>query len=183
MRGNGLVMVKPNGVLMRISGRWVRSIQSSVGIGVSRWSAIEYSGTPQYPVRVSEMMLKSIAIMSRAVIALGVGTAVSLTGTPAQARVFIGIGIPFYGPAFYPPPVYYPPPPVYYAPPVVYAPPPAQTYTPGPAYGASTPGGASGGGQLCYAGPYVCPMERPVATGGSCYCLGNGGERVTGRAN
>ena len=44
-------------------------------------------------------------------------------------------------------------------------------------------GDQNGGGQACYAGPYVCPMDRPVATGGSCYCLGNGSQRVWGRAN
>ncbi len=43
--------------------------------------------------------------------------------------------------------------------------------------------GPNGGGQACYAGPYVCPMDRPIATGGNCYCLGNDGQRVTGRAN
>jgi hypothetical protein len=99
---------------------------------------------------------------------------VGLTGSPAHARVFVGIGLPFYGPGFYPPPAYYPPPPVYYAPPpVVYAPP--QTYTPPPVTGPS--------GQSCYAGPYVCPMDRPVATGGGCYCPGNDGQRIWGHAN
>ncbi|MGF7161204.1 hypothetical protein FHS85_002839 [Rhodoligotrophos appendicifer] len=50
--------------------------------------------------------------------ALGAVTASS----PAQARVDVVIGAPY----FAPPPVYYPPPPVYYAPPppVYYAPPP-----------------------------------------------------------
>jgi len=98
-----------------------------------------------------------------------------MAGGSAEARVFVGIGIPFYGPGYYaPPPVYYPPPPIYYAPPpVVYA--PARPYT-------SAPPGV-GAGQVCYAGPYSCPMDNPVATGGSCYCLGNGGQRVWGRAN
>jgi hypothetical protein len=98
-----------------------------------------------------------------------------MAGGSAEARVFVGIGIPFYGPGYYaPPPVYYPPPPIYYAPPpVVYAPP--RPYT-------SAPPGV-GAGQVCYAGPYSCPMDNPVATGGSCYCLGNGGQRVWGRAN
>ncbi len=100
---------------------------------------------------------------------------VGLVQNSAQARVFVGIGVPLWGPGFYPPPVYYPPPPVYYAPPpVVYAPPPPpQTYSQAP----------TGGGQACYAGPYVCPMDRPVATGAGCYCLGNGGQKVWGRAN
>ena len=99
---------------------------------------------------------------------------IGVSGGSAQARVFVGIGIPFYGPGYYAPPVYYPPPPVYYAPPpVVYAPP--RAYTPGAARG--------GVGQMCYAGSYSCPMDDPVATGGTCYCLGNGGQRVWGRAN
>ena len=58
-----------------------------------------------------------------------------LAGTPAQARVFVGVGVPFCGPGFYPPPyyypppVYYPPPPPYYAPPPVFYTPPPQVYT------------------------------------------------------
>ena len=107
--------------------------------------------------------------------------ALAMHGGAAQARVFVGIGVPFYGPSFYPPPVYYPPPPVYYPPPpVVYAPPP-QVYSPPPQ--AYSPQARTGGGQSCYAESYVCPMDRPVAAGGSCYCLGNGGQRVWGRAN
>jgi len=120
------------------------------------------------------MTSHSMRILRRTSIALAVLVAMAgWAGGPAQARVFVGIGIPFYGPGYYPPPVYYPPPPVYYAPPppMVYAPPPA--YSPGP----------SAGGQMCYAGPYTCPMERPVQSGGSCYCPGNGGQRVWGRAN
>jgi hypothetical protein len=111
---------------------------------------------------------------------LGLATVIGVTaGAPAtaQARVFIGIGVPFfYGPAYIPPPVYYPPP-YYYAPPppVVYAPP--RTYTPSPA---SDP---SGPGQTCYAGQYVCPMDRPVPSGYGCYCIGNGGQRVNGHAS
>jgi hypothetical protein len=100
----------------------------------------------------------------------------------AQARIFVGLGIPLFGPPayYYPPPAYYPPPPVYYAPPpVTYAPPPV-TYAPPP----YSPGPATAqGGQMCYAGPYTCPMDRPVASGGGCYCMGNGGQRVPGRTN
>jgi hypothetical protein len=98
----------------------------------------------------------------------------------AQARVFFGVGIPFYGPpAYYPPPVYYPPPAYYPPPPVIYAPPPA-TYTPPPTR-YSSPNAAVG--QSCQAGPYVCPMDRPSAPGSSCYCSGNGGQRVWGRTD
>lgn len=54
---------------------------------------------------------------------------VALVSAPAQARVFVhvGVGYPFWGPYYYaPPPVaYYQLPPAYYGPPpVVYAPPP-----------------------------------------------------------
>ncbi|MEA2729624.1 MAG: hypothetical protein QOF70_4099 [Acetobacteraceae bacterium] len=125
------------------------------------------------------MMSKFLLVVRRTTVAAVVCAAmVGLVSGPAQARVFVGIGIPFYGPGFYPPPVYYPPPPVYYAPPppVYYAPPPQQEYySQAPASG--------GGGQMCYAGAYVCPMDRPVSAGASCYCLGNGGQRVWGRAN
>jgi hypothetical protein len=102
------------------------------------------------------------------VMVLGLLTIVS----PANARVFFGIGVPlpYYAPGYYPPPVYYPPPPVYYAPPppVVYTPPQPAA----PAYG-----------QSCNAGAYVCPLDRPMAPGSACYCLGNGGGRVGGRVN
>jgi hypothetical protein len=122
-------------------------------------------------------MASSVRLLRQITVAMVLCVAfLGLASNPAHARVFVGFGIPFYGPGFYPPPYYYPPPPpVYYAPPppVVYAPP--QSYSPTPAQG--------GLGQTCYAGPYTCPMDRPVATGGSCYCLGNGGQHVWGRAN
>lgn len=125
------------------------------------------------------MISISLVMLRRAVVAVCLVIAmVGLAAGPAHARVFIGLGIPFYGPGYYPGPYYYPPPPVYYAPPpAVYAPPPPQSYSPGPAVA------QSGGGQMCYAGNYTCPMDRPVSTGGGCYCLGNGGQRVWGRAN
>jgi hypothetical protein len=62
--------------------------------------------------------------------------ALMLPAGPAQARVFVSVGVPIYGPGpwyygpppvvYAPPPVYYPPP-AYYPPPVVYTPPPAPT--------------------------------------------------------
>ncbi|WP_428484856.1 hypothetical protein [Rhodopila sp.] len=122
--------------------------------------------------RIPSLRSATIALAACAVIG-----AFATVPSPAQARVFVGFGFGFpgfYGPAYLPPPIYYPPP-YYAAPPVVYTPP--QVYTPGPAV---SPGG---GGQTCYAGAYVCPMERPVPSGAACYCLGNGGQRVTGRAN
>jgi hypothetical protein len=97
---------------------------------------------------------------------------------PAQARVFIGFGFPLFvgPPAYYPPPMYYPPPP--YFPPPYYPPPGA--YSAPPASYAPRPGGPSG--QACYAGGTVCPMERPVGSGSSCYCT-TGQGRVWGRAS
>jgi len=93
----------------------------------------------------------------------------------AQARVFFGFGMPLYfGPPVYaPPPVYYPPPAYYAPPPVVYAPPPAYAPQYAPQYQT---------GQSCYAGAYVCPMDRPVTPGSGCYCTVNG-TRVWGRAS
>ena len=92
---------------------------------------------------------------------------------PAQARVFVGIGVPlpYFGPPAYypPPPAYYPPPPPYY-----YAPPPPVMYAspPPPEYGGS-----------CNAGSYACPLDRPMPPGSACDCIGNGGQRVRGNAN
>ena len=70
-------------------------------------------------------------------------------------------------------PYYYAPPYFYYSPPQTYYQPPPQGYSQA----------QGGGGQSCYAGAYVCPMDRPVATGANCYCPGNNGQRVPGRAN
>ena len=86
-----------------------------------------------------------------------------------RGGVFIGVPPIVVAPPIYPP-AYYPPPPVYYPPPpVAYAPPPA----PGP----------QAGGQSCYAGPYVCPMDHPVPSGTGCYCLGNNRAQIWGRAS
>jgi hypothetical protein len=87
----------------------------------------------------------------------------------------VSLGLGFGAPYYYPPPFYYPSPPVYYAPPQAYYQPPPQAYSQAPPVGS--------GGQSCYAGAYVCPMDRPVATGASCYCPGNNGQRVGGRAS
>jgi hypothetical protein len=85
-----------------------------------------------------------------------------------------GLGAIAAAPYWYPPPVYFAPPPVVYAPPQAFFQPPPQAF-------GQAPGG--GGGQSCFAGAYVCPMDRPVATGASCACPGNNGQRVGGRAN
>ena len=103
-----------------------------------------------------------------------------LAVSPANAGVFVGVGIPFYGPGFYGPGYY--PSPYYYPPPAYYPPPPPVVYSPPQAY-APQLHRHTGAGQMCYAGAYVCPMDRPVAAGGGCYCLGNGGQHVWGRAN
>jgi hypothetical protein len=57
---------------------------------------------------------------------LTVGIAL-LAAPPAQARVFVGVGVgaPYYYAPYPPAVVYAPPPPVYAAPPIVYATPPA----------------------------------------------------------
>lgn len=125
------------------------------------------------------MMSKFPLVLRRATLAATLCAAViGLAAGPAQARVFVGIGIPFYGPGFVPGPYYYPPP-AYYPPPVYYAPPPPVVYTPPQ----QTYSQAPAAGQTCYAGAYSCPMDRPVAAGASCYCAGNGGQKVWGRAN
>ena len=125
------------------------------------------------------MMSASLNIRCRIAVTAALCAAFcGLAGGPAQARVFVGIGVPFYGPGYYaprpyyPPPFYYPPPPpvYYYPPPVVYAPP--QSYVPPPV-----------AGQSCHAGGYVCPMDHPVPAGAGCYCLGNGGQRIWGRTD
>jgi hypothetical protein len=127
-------------------------------------------------------MTRVFPTILRRVLALGAFGAL-LCGTltfpdEAHARVFVGFGFPlvFGPPAYYPPPVYYPPPPFY--PPPYYPPPPG--YSAPPASYMSRPGGPSG--QACYAGGTVCPMERPVGSGSSCYCT-TGQGRVWGRAS
>ena len=105
---------------------------------------------------------------------------------PASARIWVGFGFPIYGygpPAYYPPPVYYPPP-AYYPPPSYYPPPPysaAPLYAP-PATQYAPASGAASAGQSCNTGNTVCPMERAVPAGASCYCTTAEG-RFWGRAN
>jgi hypothetical protein len=127
----------------------------------------------------------------------------------AQARIFIGVGVPLYFPGFVvPPPAYYPP---YYPPPMGY-PSPGNTfsYTPpsagpqslappgsySPTEGYSPPGynppggytpsmgeGPFGSAQSCQAGAYVCPLVADTPPGGACSCPGNNGQRIRGQAN
>jgi hypothetical protein len=86
---------------------------------------------------------------------------------PTTAHAYWHGGV-FFGfpPVVVGPPVYYPPPVVYAAPPMVYAPPPV-VYDPGPPAARS-----------CYAGAYVCPLDRPTPPGGPCSC-----PTETGRAS
>jgi hypothetical protein len=125
-------------------------------------------------IRFPAPAFRRVAAVAAVFVMIGV---VATLPTPALARVFVGVGIggPWFGPAYLPPPYYYPPP-MYYSPPppVFYSPP--QAYAPQSQFGPE-------GGQSCYAGPYVCPMDRPTASGSSCYCLGNGGQKVWGRAS
>jgi hypothetical protein len=95
-------------------------------------------------------------VLNRIVAIVAFGVSVGLAPC-AQARVFIGFGFPFYigSPAYYPPPIYYPPP---------------------------APRPAAPSGQSCYAGAYVCPMDRPVASGSACYGLSNDRTHIPGRA-
>ncbi len=107
---------------------------------------------------------------------------------PAGAQAWWRGGVYFgFPPVVVAPPVpyHYAPPPVYYTPPPVYAAPPAYSppaYGGGPSYGGQAYSGQVPAGQACYAGPWVCPMERPSASGSSCYCIANG-DRVWGRSN
>jgi hypothetical protein len=94
-----------------------------------------------------------------------------------RGGVFIGIPPIVVAPPIYPP-AYYPPPPAYYPPPQGYYP----SQQPPMAQGGPE-GGPQGGAQSCYAGPYVCPMDHPVASGSGCYCLGNNRTQVWGRAS
>ncbi len=106
----------------------------------------------------------------------------ALLAGPAQARIFLGIGVPLWigPPIFVPPPAWYPP---YYAPqggPMAgsefsYVPPGSRPQS-------LAPGGYSDA-ESCQAGPYVCPLVRETPRGGDCGCLGNDGRRVRGRAN
>jgi XYPPX repeat (two copies) len=73
-------------------------------------------------------------IMVCARLVLAALAALSIGATRAEARVWVGVGVPlYYGPPVYvPPPVYYPPPVIYAPPPGYYGPPPGSTfnYTP-----------------------------------------------------
>jgi len=87
----------------------------------------------------------------------------------SHVGVFVGVSPGYWAPR----PYYYAPPPVYYAPPPAYY--PAPVYYPPPVY-------AGPSAQACYAGPYMCQLDQPVAAGSSCSCPVNGNTRAYGRA-
>ncbi|HWL80897.1 MAG TPA: hypothetical protein VNR89_08090 [Roseomonas sp.] len=102
----------------------------------------------------------------------------TLATAPVMARGGIWFG--FGGGYAYPPPYgwprpYYPRPypyyygPPYYGPPSYYVVPPVP-YSRPPPYG-----------WACYAGPYVCRLDRPVPLGAPCSCPAGGGTQAWGR--
>jgi len=96
---------------------------------------------------------------------------------PAAAQAYWRGGVFFAVPPFYvaPPPAYYYPPPAYYYPPAYAAPSPAYAAPADTGSGPPAPGGA------CYAGQWVCPLDRATPSGDSCSCPASGG-RIWGRA-
>jgi hypothetical protein len=143
------------------------------------------------------VMRSSVVRGALAVLALS-----GMMATQAQARIFIGLGLPlFLPPVVVPAPYYYPP---YYGPPAVYAPPgnsfnyappgsqpqslaAPQSYAPAYTPGGYTPsnGGeqTAGGAQSCQAGAYVCPLVEDTPPGGACSCPGHNGQHIRGQAN
>lgn len=114
--------------------------------------------------------------VAAAVLAVGA----SLVLAPAaQARVFLGVGFGFGFPVFGPYYPFYAPPVVVAPPPVVYAQPPlAYGYGPRVTYPYTPPGHAAA--PRCFAGAYICPLDRPGVVGGPCSCPTNTG-RAPGR--
>lgn len=122
------------------------------------------------PLRLRRPAPSLRAILAALVLAL-------LAVAPAQARVgvFFGFGAPVWGPFPYYYPYYSYPPPFYYPPPVYSPPPPPTVYAP------PEPGSAPLA-RSCNAGPYVCPLERPLPAGARCWCRNNAGQRAYGQA-
>jgi hypothetical protein len=90
--------------------------------------------------RLTGTRLSSRVGVAALAVAVAIGAWAAMP-TPAAARFFVGIGVPFPGfyapfPYYYPPPVYYPyyppPPPAYY-PPAYYPPPPQAAIPTAPA--------------------------------------------------
>ena len=132
--------------------------------------------------RIQVMISPSLSPMHRLSAVLMLGAAV-IAGTPATAgaRVFVGVGVgvPFYGWGGWGRDL---------SGAVLLSAAGGLRRAAGYLHTAAAsllarPRGQPGTGQACYAGPYVCPMDRPVAPGSNCYCFGNSGQRVWGRSN
>jgi len=104
----------------------------------------------------------------RGLVAAAALAACVVAPSAAHAWWRVGFGfVPFYVP--FPAPVYVAPPVYYYGPP-----PPPVAYEPAPAAPAvATP--------ACYAGAYVCPLERATPVGSPCSCPTNNNGRIGGR--
>lgn len=123
------------------------------------------------------LLCRSVSPRRRWVAAV-LATGALLVSAPAtQARVFVGLGFGFGFPAFGPPYPFSP----YYAPGVVVAPPPPVVHAPPPVaygpYGPPVTYAAPGYGVAprCFAGAYVCPLDRPGVVGGPYSCPSNTG--------
>jgi hypothetical protein len=103
---------------------------------------------------------------------------------PAQARIFIGVGVPFYAPSVViPGPYYYAPAPYYYGPPAVYAPqgnsfsytppqaqPQGQPQNLAPPQGYAPPPQSYGPGGYTPTGGYTPSMGAGASDGGAQSC-------------
>jgi len=101
---------------------------------------------------------------------------------------FYGGGVVVAPPVVVTPPIYAP----YYATPYVaapyavapaYVPPPAPPGNDGYYPPLTSSPATSQAARSCQAARYVCPLEAAVPPGGSCYCPGNNGQRVYGKAS
>ncbi len=120
-----------------------------------------------------------------------------VTPRPADARVFVGVGLGFpafgFGFPYYPPyyqPLctvllsrYYPPPAYYYPPPPAYGPPPAAYGAPPAGYG-TAPTGDEGPSAIarCVTPTVICPLRYVEPVGTACSCRSKSGGYVSGRA-
>jgi len=103
--------------------------------------------------------------------ALPILAALAIAGAlcaPRSAQAHVRIGFFVAPPVVVGPPAYdyYYPVPVYYPPPAYYYPPPANASVPA--------------GYTCYAGPYVCPLDKIHPVNSHCACPAYGGASVIG---
>lgn len=133
-----------------------------------------------FSLRPTAMRLPKAGFLVRAAFAAAAVLAGSPLASPAKARVFFGVGVPFFypGPVIVAPPVYYPP--AYYPQPG-YAPSSTFSYTPPAARPQSL--APAGGPQECVAGRYTCPLLEDVPPGADCSCPGHDGKQIRGVAN